>query len=165
MAEVWRWRCRRNYIAEKMNLQLVRTHFSELATIGKMSIDGVHECMILEDCDRGLNQGMDISEIKALKKNGMTCIPYGTYQVIITPSQRFLCDMPLLLNVAGYEGIRIHPGNSAIDTEGCLLPGISFVHDGIYNSRRAYDRLFKKLQAGLAVGKIFVNIIRAPFVV
>ena len=55
--------------------------------------------------------------------------------------------MLMLCNVPMFEGIRIHPGNSAADTEGCLLPGLSRAEDWVSSSRVAFNRLFDKLYA------------------
>ena len=59
------------------------------------------------------------------KFKGKTAIPYGTYRVAWTPSNRFHRSTIQLLGVPGFGGIRIHPGNDADDTGGCLLPGLS----------------------------------------
>lgn len=96
-----------------LNLHLVRTAALEHATLGQLFIDGVHKWFTLED--RWRTQGIKIK--------GETCIPAGTYQVVITMSKRFKRMLPLLLNVPGFEGIRIHPGNTDVDTEGCILVG------------------------------------------
>ena len=53
--------------------------------------------------------------------------------------------MPLLLDVPGFEGIRIHPGNFPRDTEGCLLPGRERLPDAVQGSRLAYVDLLAKL--------------------
>ena len=79
-------------------------------------------------------------------KNVDAAIPKGKYKVIITPSNRFKRDLPLLQNVPGFEGIRIHSGNTNHDTEGCILVGQTRAADFIGNSRKAFDKLFPKLQ-------------------
>lgn len=117
-----------------MNLELKRLIKTENSTIGTLSIDGIFECYTLEDVER------------AVKIKNETAIPKGTYQVKITPSNRFKRDLPLLLNVPGYEGIRIHSGNTNHDTEGCILVGTTKTKDFIGNSRVAFEKLFKKLQ-------------------
>lgn len=105
-----------------MKLKLVRHSFTDTTTIGDLYINGKIFCQILEDKDRGLYA--DKPETIANKIKGQTAIPYGTYKVINSFSPRFQKYLPLLLNVPGYAGIRIHPGNTHVDTEGCLLPGI-----------------------------------------
>ena len=56
-----------------------------------------------------------------MKIKGKTAIPAGKYEVVVTMSNRFKRLMPLLLDVEGFDGIRIHGGNSHDDTDGCLL--------------------------------------------
>jgi hypothetical protein len=47
----------------------------------------------------------------------------GKYKVIVDRSNRFNRDLPLLIDVVGFTGVRIHRGNTAKDTQGCILPG------------------------------------------
>lgn len=108
---------------------------SDKTTIGELLVDGVFECYTLEDIER------------KEKLYGKTAIPVGKYRVEITFSPRFNRRMPLLLNVPGYEGVRIHPGNTEKDTEGCILVGRKKAQDRILESRLAFDALFKKLEA------------------
>lgn len=124
-----------------MLLQLVRENMSELATEGKLFINGVFECFTLEDTDRQIENG-------GKKVYGQTAIPRGVYDMDITYSNRFKQDMPIILNVPQFEGIRIHKGNTSLDTDGCILVGIENKKDNddfISGSKIAYDRLFLKL--------------------
>ena len=102
-----------------MQLDLKRIFFTDKCTVGELRVDGVFICHILEDTDRGLTAGSKPSD----KKYGETAIPIGTYEIIFNYSDSFKKILPLLLNVPLYMGIRIHSGNSAVDTKGCLLPG------------------------------------------
>ncbi len=130
-------------------------------TISRCYIEGVQQCFILEDKDRGLTQTMPLWRIKLIKIFGKTAIPAGRYQVIVNYSQRFKKDMPLLVNVPGYEGVRIHPGNSEFQTEGCLLPGTSTSTDWINESVKAFEPLFKKIKDAIASGqKVFITLER-----
>jgi hypothetical protein len=52
----------------------------------------------------------------------------------------------LLLDVPGFEGVRIHTGNSASDTDGCLLVGQVVSEAVIWKSRAAFDALFAKMR-------------------
>ncbi|WP_044003040.1 DUF5675 family protein [Hymenobacter swuensis] len=126
-----------------MHLTLKRTTFTTESTIGKLSIEGKFECYVLEDVVRKPGAG---------KVWGKTAIPAGTYPVTITYSNRFRRLMPLLSGVKGFEGIRIHSGNTAADTEGCLLVGTSQAKDFVGNSRAAYAVLYNKLKTSIDAG-------------
>ena len=88
---------------------------------------------------------MSVDEILSKKRKGITAIPTGKYDVILTFSPRFKRVLPLLLGVKGYEGVRIHAGNSAEDTEGCLLVGENKVKGQVINSRATLERLMSLL--------------------
>ena len=118
-----------------MQITVKRLHKTDKSTIGELLIDGVFECYTLEDVERPV-------KIKA-----ETAIPKGTYRVIINMSNRFKRLMPLLLNVPNFEGVRMHAGNTNHDTEGCILVGRTRSKDFIGQSRKAYEKLFKKMQA------------------
>jgi hypothetical protein len=117
-----------------MEIRIKRLHRTENSTIGELTIDGVFECFTLEDKER---------EVKIKSE---TAIAKGTYKVIINQSNRFKRLLPLLLNVPNFEGVRIHSGNSNHDTEGCILVGLIRSQDFIGQSRKAFDKLFKKMQ-------------------
>jgi len=119
-----------------MKLLLQREPSTKNSTPGKLFIDGTFECYTLEDIVRA----------RGVKVYGQTAIPAGTYQVFLTQSLRFKRVLPLLLNVPGFEGIRIHPGNKAEDTDGCILVGDAPAPDWLGQSKVAYDRLFSKLR-------------------
>jgi hypothetical protein len=143
-----------------MQFELIAFQKTDKTTISRLYIDGHFECFILEDKDRGLSQTMPLAEIVKMKIPGVTAIPEGTYEVQVTYSNRFGKDMPLVVNVPGYDGIRIHPGNYAVDTEGCLLPGTGVSLDMVTNSRIAFEAFFHKLLAALKVGKVMLTIER-----
>src|SRR5437588_5321023 len=88
----------------------------------------------------------DVVRADGVKIPHETAIPAGRYTVDITFSPRFNRDLPLLLNVQGFLGIRIHPGNTANDTEGCILVGRHRAGNAITESRAAFDALFPKLE-------------------
>jgi len=95
-----------------MELKLERDILMRDRTLGQLSIDGKHFCWTLEDTVR-----------PGRKIYGETAIPAGTYEVKITRSARFRKDMLQIMNVPGFEGVRIHGGNRPQDTEGCVLVG------------------------------------------
>ena len=96
---------------------------------------------------------MSLEEIKKIKIKGNTCIPYGTYNITITYSPRFKKNLPLLNNVKGFDGIRIHSGNKPQDTEGCLLPGFNKVKGQVIDSRVTTDKLIVQIQQALDKGE------------
>jgi hypothetical protein len=122
-------------------------------------IEDEPECFILEDVDRGLDS-MTAEEIAEKKVYGKTAIPAGRYEVVITWSNRFKRLLPLLLNVKGFEGIRMHVGNYAANTDGCLLPGTGVTKDMVVNSVRAFEALNAKLTEAVKKEKVFITIKR-----
>lgn len=122
-----------------MRLELQRRWFTESSTVGKLLGPRMENLgFVLEDRFR-LPWDSKVA--------GRTCIPCGEYPIVITHSPRFGVEMPLLLNVPGFSGVRIHPGNTPADTEGCLLPGLERDADRVLQSREAYTRLFQLLDA------------------
>ena len=135
------------------------------STLSSVVVDGKAHQFILEDRDRGLKSEMDLEFIKAEKVYGKTAIPSGRYQVDITHSNRFKRLLPILIDVPGFAGIRIHPGNKHIDTDGCLLPGkVNWKEDQDYavgSSRTAFEELQMKIDAALKRGeKVWCEILR-----
>jgi hypothetical protein len=118
-----------------MVITVKRLYKTENSTIGELLIDGIFECFTLEDKER------------PVKIKSETAIPKGTYRVIINESNRFKRLLPLLIDVPNFEGVRIHSGNSNHDTEGCILVGQTRNKNYIGQSRKAFDKLFKKMQA------------------
>ena len=84
---------------------------------------------------------MSEEQIKKIKVYGKTAIPTGKYKVEVTYSPKFKRYLPILLNVRGFSGIRIHSGNTAEDTLGCLLVGFNKVKGQVINSRVTSDKL------------------------
>lgn len=125
-----------------MKLKLVRKYRKETYTIGKLYVDGVYFCDTIEDKDRGLDDAMGLAEIMIKKRYGETAIPYGTYKVEITYSPKYKKLMPEIKNVKGFSGIRIHSGNTAKDTLGCLIIGKNTQVGMVTESRKTYNKLF-----------------------
>ena len=144
-----------------MELQLKRETFTEQSTIGTLTIDGVFECFILEDRDRGINDTLTLEQISKVKVYGKTAIPYGRYEVDWTMSARFKVFMPILLNVKGYAGIRIHKGNTEIDSLGCLLCGTRKKSNMITESTLATKNLYAKIESAKKQGqRIYITIVK-----
>ena len=118
-----------------MKIDLHRKWRRKGYSIGILCVNGQRICETLEDEDRGLKDSMSLKEIRKLKVKGETAIPIGTYKVIWTYSPRFDRYLPLLVGVPGFEGIRIHSGNKARDTEGCILCGRNTEVGTVTNSR------------------------------
>lgn len=132
-----------------MKLDLHRGDATDVRTIGTLMLDGQWECFTLEDPVR------DIAPNGDGKVMHETAIPAGTYDVVITYSERFKKDMPLLVGVPHFTGIRIHAGNTAEDTWGCILVGKAVSNDELKRgtSKAAYDQLFTKLSAAKVRGE------------
>lgn len=126
----------------RMIIKVKRVAFKKDYTIGKLYIDGKYVCDTLEDRDRGLDDSMNEEDIKRKKVYGETAIPYGTYKVSITFSIKFKKMLPLIENVKGFSGIRIHSGNTAKDSLGCILVGQNKEVGKVINSRKTFDKLF-----------------------
>jgi len=126
-------------------------------TIGRLYIDDNPKpfCDTLEDRDRGLEQAMPLDMIRRIKVPGETAIPVGTYELSmrhISPKyskkKAFAFTggvMPRLLNVPGYEGVLIHSGNTAADSEGCILVGENKAVGKVLNSMATFKALWSVL--------------------
>ena len=118
-----------------MNITVKRIFKGPKYTIGKLSIDGHYFCDTLEDTVRPAG----------VKIPGRTAIPAGKYQIEITESIRFNRLMPIIKDVPGFSGVRIHSGNTAEDTEGCILVGFNRVKGKVLDSRDTFQKLFTML--------------------
>lgn len=108
---------------------------------------GEFECYTLED------------EVREVKVPGKTAIPAGRYEVQLSLSMRFGRLLPILLSVPYFEGIRIHSGNTAHDTEGCILLGRIAEGEFVGESRLALNAFMPKLEASLTRGKVYVKVV------
>lgn len=134
-----------------MKIEVKREEFTDKSTIGRMYVNGVFECYTLEDKDRKLEAG-------GQKVYGLTSIPRGSYTLIMSFSNRFQKYLPEILNVPQFEGIRIHGGNSDVDSHGCILVGQTKVKDFIGNSRAALAQLLTKIKSVEKKEKITITI-------
>ena len=130
-----------------LELTIERRYFKPTYCIGKLFVEGMPLCDTLEDKDRGLTQDMPTAEIYKKKTYGQTAIPYGRYEVRLTYSPKFANRewgkrygglVPEILNVPGFDGIRIHPGSNSASTSGCPLVGENRIVGALVNSQRAY---------------------------
>lgn len=146
-----------------MEIEILRQWKGKNSTLSTIMIDGVKMGYVLEDTDRGLTDLMPLVDIARIKIHGRTAIPIGRYQVQVTYSMRFKRLLPILINVRGFTGIRIHSGNTHQNTEGCLLPGLyRRFADGDYqvnNSRDLFNSIFPQIQAALrAKSEVWITV-------
>jgi len=132
-----------------MDMLVTRQTLTDESTIGELTIDGVHQCFTLED------------KVRAEKVFGETAIPAGRYEVVVNFSNHFQKMLPELVSVPNFEGVRIHSGNTAKDTEGCILVGTTKGTNVVNGSRDAFNALFAKIQAAAASEKVFIEIKQA----
>lgn len=145
-----------------MKIKLERYLFLKDCTISRLYVDDKLFCHVLEDVDRGLNSKMSEKEIADIKIHSQTAIPTGTYIVGNTYSPKYKKYLPLLFNVPGYKGIRIHPGNTHVDTAGCLIPGqlSPTKNNMVINSRSTFNALHREITAREKKEKITIEIVR-----
>jgi len=94
-------------------------------TLGTLSLGDLVIGMTCEDEDRHLED-----DGKA-KVYGKSAIPRGRYRITVTYSHRFQKELPEIQGVPGFSGIRIHGGNTAEDSHGCVLVGKQRTRDGV----------------------------------
>jgi len=112
-------------------LILKRKEKKKECTLGELYIGDKYFCYTLEP---------------SAYKRKSPCIPEGTYKIKINKSPSFGRELPLLLRVPGRTGIRLHAGNTADDTTGCILPGYRRGEDIVYESRRAETDIIAKIK-------------------
>ena len=131
-----------------MIITFKRTQYTKASTVSELLVDNKQIGWGLEDVVRPAS---------SKKIWGQTAIPAGRYQCVITWSPKFQRKMPLLLGVPGYEGVRVHWGNDATASEGCLLVGSGYnmKHpDWISESRKMFDKLYPLIESVTKTGRI-----------
>ena len=128
-----------------MKLLLNRIYKGKDYTIGRLFINREYFCDTLEDTVRA----------DGMKVYGKTAIPAGTYKVKLTESPRFRCLMPLICDVPNFIGVRIHSGNVAEDTDGCVLVGFNKVKGKVINSRETFGKLLSLMYWAERKGETF----------
>ena len=152
-----------------MELLLKRIARRDTYTIGHLYIDGAYFCDTCEDRDRGLRQDLPLSANKARKRAGTTAIPTGRYRLTLgVKSPRFsqkkqyaACNgyLPRLLNVPAFDGVLIHIGNSAQDSEGCILVGRNKQVGRVLESTTTFWQLYDRLQTADRKGEqIYITV-------
>jgi hypothetical protein len=134
-----------------MDITVRRFEYGGNYTVGRLSVGCVYQCFTLEDKVRP----------SGVKVEHETAIPAGKYDVTITFSQHFQKELPSVNNVPLFKGIRIHSGNTDLDTSGCILVGEDWPGgDMIQQSRVAFDKLFPQMKEAIAKGeKITLEVI------
>lgn len=135
-----------------MKLRLERLWPKKDYTVGRLYVDDRLLCNTLEDriVDKNKNGVFDGDEKKVY---GESAIPYGTYKIIYNWSPKFGRNLPRLLNVPHFEGILIHPGNTAADSAGCILVGKNTEVGRLTNSRYISDELNKLIDESQRKGE------------
>lgn len=134
-----------------MKLTLKRIALKPSYTIGHLYIDGKYFCDTIEDKVR------DLSKEKKIK--GQTAIPYGTYEVTWSYSPKHKKFTPRLQNVPQFIGVLIHSGNTAADSEGCIIVGRNKVVGKVINSRATANKLYPIIQNACKQGKVIIEIV------
>ena len=135
-----------------MEIKLTRIARRKNYTIGRMEIDNEYICDTLEPTWRDLAHG-------GRKQKGKTAIPEGRYALVLTKSPKFKKWLPLLLGVPGFDGVRIHSGNTPKDTQGCILVGQNRKKGMVLNSRIAMEEIMKILDSRKAGEPVFITIV------
>ena len=119
-----------------LHFLLDRKWRKETYTIGRLYVNGEFLCNTIEDVDRKLNQNMSATEIQKIKVMAETAIPTGTYAMRVTMSPKFKRELVEIVNVPAFSGIRIHRGNTAEDSAGCVIVGENTSKGRLTNSTK-----------------------------
>jgi hypothetical protein len=122
----------------------------ESFTHGRMYFEGVAFCHTCEDEDRRLEDGP--THVGSTKVYGKTAIPRGKYRLITSESPRFGRILPEVLKVPGFTGIRIHGGNTAEDSHGCILVGQEKRATGVGKSAAVVQRIIDTIDDAAELG-------------
>lgn len=138
-----------------MDLKLDRIVFTPTATLGKLYLNDEFFAYTCEDALRDLK-----ADCSGKIKN-KTAIDYGKYEIVLSFSNRFQKYLPLLLQVKCFEGIRIHGGNTAENSEGCILIGADGdMKEKIWNCKAKVDRLITLLKAIEKKEKTWIEVVK-----
>lgn len=127
-----------------LHFTLIRKYRKDAYTIGQLYANGKFVCNTIEDVDRGLNNNMSLAAVLKVKVPNETAIPTGTYQLIVSMSPKFKRELIEVRGVVGFSGIRIHRGNTAADSAGCIIVGINTEKGKVTNSTM-YETMVTKM--------------------
>ena len=151
-----------------MDIDLYRRSTVVTRTPGDLYVDGTYFCHTVEDVvrDRDADQDGDIDkdDVKQFKVYGETAIPAGRYPFVLELSPKYGPDTMTIKDVPGFTGIRVHSGNTEIDTNGCLILGDQFTPDYTISpgtSRPAIERL-KTVILAVKGEQVWINIHNYP---
>jgi hypothetical protein len=129
-----------------LQFTLDRYEFTDEYTIGKLYANGIFVCYTLEGCDRYLEDG-------GMKVQNNTAIPRGLYSMTVNFSERFQKKMPLIMNVSGFIGIRLHSDSSVANTDGSVLIGMSKIMDKVLESIEAVTIVIELINKAIIDGQ------------
>lgn len=127
-----------------------------ILTIGALGSVGIYQYNTVEDTVRKLSNCTQTTCTGKIA--GKTAIPAGRYEIRDTYSPRFKKHVLELVGVPGFQGVRIHSGNTADDTEGCLILGLKGTEFGVAESRAAMAKFNADVRKALAKGRVFIVI-------
>ena len=136
-----------------MQFRLHRRHLAPDYTIGSLYINGVYLCDTIEDKVRDLNKDGDLDDPGEEKVYAETAIPYGPYAMDLTMSPKFQRLLPLIQDVPHFTGIRIHRGNTAKDSAGCIIPGENTDPGRVINSTKYELIIVEKMLEAIRYGE------------
>ena len=151
-----------------MILRIHRIAKRDTYTIGRLYVDGIYFCDVLEDTDRGLDSGMPADEIRRRKVYGMTAIPTGAYDVLLAYSPKFAHRpwamkyrgmLPLISGIPCYDRVFIHVGNTSDDTDGCPLLGMNTIVGKVTRSTITFQKFMDECVMPALVRKDKIRII------
>ncbi|WP_432736108.1 DUF5675 family protein [Maridesulfovibrio sp. FT414] len=128
-------------------VELKRVESTPQATVGALLVDGKAVCWTLEEPWRD-------------NLEAVSCIPAGRYPLEFEYSPSRKCRLWTIKNVPGRKYVRIHTGNTVLDTEGCPLtgtrPGMLDGRRAVLGSRVAFDA-FMEAMSGTEHSEIVVS--------
>ena len=131
-----------------MDIKIYRRSTVKTRTPGDLYVNGAYFCHTVEDVvrerDADADGDIDADDVKQFKVYGETAIPAGRYPFVLDLSPKYGPNTMTIKDVPGFTGIRVHSGNTELDTDGCLILGDEFTSDYTIapgTSRPAVERL------------------------